>query len=136
MQQRSFVHRWAFSVDEWAVGLPGVPADSVTIEAAPGVNEASGDVFDSTTAPHPIGIGSPGVNAGRFDGNGGLTTFASQGLNLMEPNPPSASPPIVNKGDNADALDVEQFQSIIPEPATLVLLALGGLAAMRRRHRA
>ena len=31
---------------------------------------------------------------------------------------------------------MEQFQSIIPEPATLVLLALGGLAAMRRRHRA
>jgi len=97
--------RWLFSVDEHATGLPAVPAPSVTTEAAPAITEAAADIFQTDTPPGPIGSTAAGVNLGRFDGNGGLTTFASQGLNLLEPNPADAVQP--DAGDNLDAFDLE-----------------------------
>lgn len=98
--------RYLFSVDEFAVGLPGVPAPSVTTEGAFGAVEASGDAYSSTPlAPGAtIAPGALGINVGYLDGNGGLTPFLAPGLNLIEPNPPTVALP--DPGDNLDALDV------------------------------
>lgn len=97
---------YLFSVDEFAVGLPGVPAPSVTTEGAAGAGEASGDVYTSTPLlPGPIAPGALGFNVGVYDGNGGLTPFAAPGLNLLEPNPPTVGLP--DPGDNLDAVDVD-----------------------------
>ena len=50
-------HRWSFSVDEFAVGQPGVPGPSVTNEGAGGpIGEASADVYATLTLPGPTGV--------------------------------------------------------------------------------
>lgn len=102
-------HLWTFSVDEFAAGRPGVPGPSVTTE---GVNtglisgpEAAGDIYASTQAPGPVAPYA-GVNAGLFDGNGGFTPFAAQGLNLREPAVPTQNQ--IDSGDNLDAWDLDQ----------------------------
>jgi len=99
--------RWFFSVDEFAVGLPGVPLPSVTTEGAVGAMEASADVYVATTLAGAIAPpGLPGgVNAGFLDGNGGLSPFVASGLNLVEPNAPG--PGVPDPGDNLDALDID-----------------------------
>jgi len=98
--------RYMFSVDEFAIGMPGVPPTSVTTEGALGAMEASGDAYTSLPlAPGAtIAPGALGPNTGYLDGNGGLTPFAAPGLNLIEPNPPTVGLP--DPGDNLDALDV------------------------------
>jgi hypothetical protein len=96
----------AFSVDEFAVGIPGAPAfPNVTSEGAGGNREASADVFTYLgpavlTAPGPV-IG----NKGLIDGNG-LAPFGGPGLGLREPNPPAAGQPF-DQGDNLDAVDLD-----------------------------
>jgi len=98
-------HRWSFSVDEFAVGQPGVPGPSVTTEGAGGpVGEASADVYATLTLSGPTGV-AIGGNSGVFDGNGGATPFLAPGLNLFEPNPPS--PFTTDGGDNLDAWDID-----------------------------
>jgi hypothetical protein len=96
---------WTFSVDEFAVGLPGVPFPSVTTEGVLGALEASADVFFSPAPPVPA-MPAFGFNIGLFDGNGGFTPFAGPGLNLIDPNPPTPGIPL-DLGDNLDALDVD-----------------------------
>ena len=111
--QPQFLHDWSFSVDEFAVGQPAVPAPSVTSEGAfSAVGEASADIYASLTpaGPLPIGIGG---NTGIFDGNGGATPFPAPGLNLSEPNPPTPFT-AVDPGDNLDAWDIDT-----PPPAPI-----------------
>jgi len=114
---------WQFSVDEFAIGLPGKPGPSVTTEGALAVasREASADVFGSTP-PVPGPIGPPGfippavggTNIGLFDGNG-TAPFAAPGLNLVEPNAPSAGA-LPDVGDNLDAWDVDTHVSAPGDP--------------------
>jgi len=101
------LHQWYFSVDEFAVGAPGVPAPSVTTVGAAAATEASADYFLTNSAPGPLGPGAPpAVNAGAGDGDGLPITYGPA-LGLIEPNGPS---PLLlpDPGDNLDALDVDQ----------------------------
>lgn len=120
------VHGWIFSVDEWAAGQPGVPFPSVTTEGAGGATEASADIYTSATAPGPITGGPVGTNSGLFDGNGGATPFAAAGLNLREPNPPSAGAP--DQADNVDAFDMEGVAGQPGFPVYYSLDAVPGLS--------
>jgi hypothetical protein len=99
---------WYFSVDRFAVGLPGVPFPSVTTEGALVPGEAAADVYTAFVpiAPSPP---APGLNTGVYDGNGGITPFASPTLNLVEPTPVPLVPPRVfaELGDNLDGLDID-----------------------------
>lgn len=97
---------WSFSVDEFAVGVPGVPFPSVTTEGAFGATEASADIYASPAPPTPVPPGPFGFNVGIFDGNGGLSPFPAPGLNLVEPNPPTPGI-VVDLGDNVDAWDID-----------------------------
>jgi hypothetical protein len=101
----AFQHYWTFSVDEFAVGRPGVPGPSVSTEGAFGAQEAAGDIYASTLNPGPM-LPFPGVNSGLFDGNGGLTPFPAPGLNLREPTNPTVGN--IDSGDNLDAWDLDQ----------------------------
>lgn len=101
----SFQHYWTFSVDEFAVGRPGVPGPSVFTEGAFGAQEAAGDIYASTLNPGPM-LPFPGVNTGLFDGNGGFTPFPAPGLNLREPTNPTVGG--IDSGDNLDAWDMDQ----------------------------
>ena len=112
-QQQQFAARYFFSVDEFAVGIPGPPPlpPNVTTEGAAGALEAAADVYVypplgfSPMPPFPPGpvIGNTGV----YDGNGGMTPFPSPTLNLIEPNPPTPLSAMADFGDNLDALDVD-----------------------------
>jgi len=123
-----------FSVDEFAIGLPGPPPfpPNVTTEGAGpiGALEASADVYvfppGFPVPPGPIGPGPVFGNTGLYDGNGGITPFASPTLNLVEPNPPTPGMLMgPDPGDNLDALDVDtpdftavyfSLDSMFPDP--------------------
>lgn len=100
-------NQWVFSVDEFAVGAPGVPAPSVTtVGAFSPFTEASADYFDTFTGAGPLAPGAPpGANAGLADGDGLPVTYGIP-LALIEPNAPTplAFP---DPGDNLDALDFD-----------------------------
>ncbi len=109
---------WYFSVDEFAVGLPGVPGPSVTTEGAMGAQEASADIYESRGVM-PIIPAAWGWNKGLYDGNGGATPFPGPGLNLIEPNPPTFGfydPPLYDEGDNLDALEIDHHMIDIQFP--------------------
>jgi len=105
----------AFSVDEFALGIPGAPAfPNVTSEGAGGSMEASADVYTylgpaAPTAPGPV-IG----NKGRIDGNG-AGPFGGPGLGLREPNPPAFGQPF-DQGDNLDAVDLDTALNSVKGP--------------------
>jgi hypothetical protein len=107
----AFPGQWHFSVDEWAVGLPGSPLPpNVFSEGALGpAFEAAADVFvDLGLPPGPLppGVGPMG-NTAVLDGDGlpSATGFVYPGVGLAEPNPPAPGPQIF--GDNLDALDMD-----------------------------
>jgi hypothetical protein len=101
------VHQWYFSVDEFAVGAPGVPAPSVTTVGAAAATEASADYFNTASGPPPLGPGAgPGVNVGAGDGDG-LPIAYGPALNLIEPNAPTPLA-VPDPGDNLDALDIDR----------------------------
>lgn len=112
-----------FSVDEFAFGLPGIPAPSVTTEGAAGAIEASADVFASAM-PAPMVSHCPAGpvfgNVGVVDGNGlpSATPAVYPGVGLIEPNPPF--PGLPDMGDNLDALDMDST----PNAAGLVYFSL------------
>jgi hypothetical protein len=99
------VHLYAISVDEFAVGLPGLPVPSIGSEGAAGSQEASADICTTLMLPPgPVGPNPPGSHVGAFDGNG-TPPFGGPGLNLAEPNPQGLGVPDV--GDTIDALEME-----------------------------
>jgi hypothetical protein len=98
-------HHWTFSVDEFAVGRPGVPGPSVTTEGAFGATQAGSDIYRSSQSPGPF-LPYPGINTGLYDGDGGLTPFAAPGLNLREPGFPTVGS--IDDGDNLDAWDIDE----------------------------
>jgi hypothetical protein len=134
----NFVHRWNFSVDEFAGGDPASPippgGPSVFTEGALGAVEASADVF---VAPLPASFGPgagpfpappftfiPGINVQVLDGDGST----APPLGLVEPNPPtpfmgpfSATP---DPGDNVDAIDVDTFAPAPLPPGTPVFFTM------------
>lgn len=104
-----------FSVDEFAVGFPGVPAPSVTSEGAFGAVEASADVFGTLSPAPPMAHCPAGPifgNVGMVDGNGlpSLTPAVYPGTGLIEANPPTVGA-IPDPGDNLDALDMDSAQN-------------------------
>jgi hypothetical protein len=120
-QQQPFAWSYYFSVDEFAVGIPGPPPPplppNVTTEGAFGLMEASADVYvypptPGFFPPPPFPPGPVFGNTGVYDGNGGITPFPSPTLNLIEPNPPT---PLTfmgpDLGDNLDGLDVDDSPS-------------------------
>jgi hypothetical protein len=99
--------RFFFSVDEWALGIPGTPAPpAVWTEGALGpAFEASADVFNYLGPPGPMAPGPVFGNTGVVDGNGlpSVTGFVYPGVGLIEPNPAGPGP---DRGDNLDAVDM------------------------------
>ncbi len=99
--------QWFFSVDEFAVGLPGVAIPpNVTTEGAAGAMEASADIYTDVGLPlgplPPLGIGG---NTGFLDGDG-MFPFGAPGYGLIEPNPPTPGV-FPDPGDNLDAVDID-----------------------------
>ena len=94
--------RLFFSVDEFAIGVPGPSPPDVASEASLGVEEASADVFEFLGSVAPTPPGPVLGNTAFIDGDG---SFVLPGLGLFEPNPPTFGLP--DDGDNLDALDLE-----------------------------
>ncbi len=108
---KDFGDRLYFSVDEFAVGIPGAPvAPNVTSEGASlsASMEASADVFiylGPKVATAPPDLSSLPGNMDVIDGDG-MAPFGGPGSGLIEPNPPSVTS-IPDSGDNLDALDLD-----------------------------
>ncbi|MCA8959325.1 MAG: hypothetical protein KDC38_02380 [Planctomycetes bacterium] len=110
---------WAFSVDEFAVGLqgpipplpPNVSTEGAALFPAPAPYEASADVFLFFPSPAwPPGIAPvppfavPPGNFDALDGDG-TVPVGPFGLGMIEPNMPAPGP--LDMGDNLDAVDVD-----------------------------
>ena len=104
-------HALLFSVDEWAIGIPGLPAAPDVQGEAP-VGDASADLMvDWGLAPGPLApfaAPAPGHVAvvdgdGMPSGSGALY----RGLGLVEPNAPAAGVP--DGGSNLDAVVLGPF---------------------------
>jgi len=105
----------AFSVDEFAVGIPGAPAfPNVTSEGAGGSLEASADIFTYLGPAVPTLPGPVIGNKGLIDGDG-VGPFGGPGLGLREPNPPAPGQPF-DQGDNLDAVDLDTALSDVKGP--------------------
>ena len=117
-----------FSVDEFAVGIPGAPTSpwppNVTTEGAAGATEASADIYSEVGArrfnnpfltlpwpPFPAGVGNMLVADG--DGMVGAIPWPLA-IGLVEPNPPNVGPG--DPGDNLDAIDVDTTAQDVPGP--------------------
>ena len=95
---------FVFSVDEFAVGLPGGAAPNVFSEGAFGSLEAAADIFRYLGAGVPTPPGMSAGNSAIVDGDG-LFPSGLPGLGLIEPNPPTPLS-LPDPGDNLDALDM------------------------------
>lgn len=112
--------QWYFSVDEFAMGLPGAPvAPNVTSEGAAGAMEASADVYTGLVPPGPVPPFGVFGNTGLLDGNG-MPPFGGPGLGLIEPNPPTPGTPF-DPGDNLDAVNIDTTVVDIGGPVFLSL---------------
>jgi len=102
-------HELFFSVDEFAMGLPGLlPAPNVTSEGTfAGVFEASADVFAYLGPMGPIPPGAVFGNTAIIDGNAlpSLSGAVYPGTGLIEPNAPTPGG-LPDPGDNLDAVDI------------------------------
>lgn len=99
-----------FSVDEWAVGIPGAPFSPTVADEAT-VGDISADVFVDVgflmPPPFPPFAGGFPGNHADVDGDGRPqfpTYWAYPGTGLIEPNAPGLPPDL---GDNLDAVDVD-----------------------------
>ena len=98
---------YAFSTDEFAVGMPpNFPAD-LTTESP--VGDSSADVWITAFVPPPGPVPpSPGLapHTGMIDGDGLLSAsgFLYPGTGLLEPNLPGLPPDL---GDTLDAMDLQ-----------------------------
>ena len=106
--------RWVFSVDEFAIGIPGTPLPPAVWTEGP-FGSACADVFEALgipvgpLAPPP----GPGMgNTGIIDGNGlfSPTGGSYPGVGLIEPRPAF----IFVGGDNLDAVDVDTPPGVVP----------------------
>lgn len=98
---------WAFSVDEFAAGIPGTPLPPNVVSEGPGggVIEAGSDVFMSLALPPaPVPPGPISGNRDIVDGNGFASPIGVPGVGIIEPRPPMFGPG-PRPGDNIDALD-------------------------------
>lgn len=94
---------YVFSVDEFAIGLPG---SAVRVEGALGNQEASADTFiieKPTPLPAPPGV--LGTNYAFTDGDG-VAPSGQPGVGLIEPNAPTVGS-VPDLGDNLDAVDFD-----------------------------
>jgi hypothetical protein len=105
-------HGWnvVFSVDEFAMGIPGAPAfPNVTSEGMLGpAFEASADVFAYLGPFGPVAPVAPIFgNTGIVDGDAlpSATGAVYPGTGLIEPNPPTPGG-LLDPGDNLDAVDM------------------------------
>lgn len=101
---------WVFSVDEFAVGIPGLPlAPNMRSEGTFfGVFDASADTFQSLgLPPSPVPFGLFVGNSGWIDGNGlpSVSGAVYPGVGVFEMRPPMVGPG-PRPGDNIDALDI------------------------------
>ncbi len=99
-------HTYEFSVDEFAVGIPGSPLAPNVLSEAP-CGDSAADVFGDLGQPGAaIGM-IPGGNTGMIDGNGvaSCTGAVYPGFGLREPNMPG--PVTVVDGDDVDAYDFQ-----------------------------
>ena len=111
-----------FSVDEFAVGIPGAsPAPDVTSEGATGAGEASADVFRYLGPYPPAAVGPVFGNVDVLDGNG-MAPFGGPGTGLIEPNPPTVG----NAQDPGDNLDAVDMNSTYNDVAGLIYFSLDG----------
>ncbi len=94
-----------FSVDEFAIGIPGPMPPDVFTEGIAGSMEASADTFVTTPAPWLVPPGFFGFNIAATDGDG-FAPSGAPGIGLIEPNPPTPGM-LPDHGDNLDALDVD-----------------------------
>lgn len=102
---------WAFSVDEFSVGIAGIPIPpNVFTSGAAGAAEASADIFvDVGTGSGPFCVPVAGVgNTTLIDANGLAPPAGYPGLMgppFLEPNFPIAGVP--DMGADIDALDID-----------------------------
>ena len=101
-----------FSVDEWAIGLPGPAPPNVFTEGAFGAAEASADVFAYLGLAIPTPPGPVIGNTAVVDGDG-VASFGGPGSGLIEPNPPLPGP---DSGDNLDAVDLDTTLADVTGP--------------------
>lgn len=105
---RDHGNEFLFSVDEFAVGIPGSPVPPNVFTEGPmmgGPAEASADVFKYTGGPVPAFVPVPVIgNTAVVDGNG-IPPSGMRGVGLIEPNPPFPGIPF-DPGDNLDAVDM------------------------------
>lgn len=100
---------YAFSVDEFAIGLEGT---AVRLEGALGAKEASADTF-ITRKPDPLPatqtLGTNEFFTDGMDSMGGVNSEPTVGL--IEPNAPTVgsggAPGAIDAGDNLDAVDFD-----------------------------
>lgn len=98
-----------FSVDEFAAGIPGLPAPPNLMTEVP-AGDASADALLNSTplppAPLPP-IAGIGGHIGTIDGDGFVSGsgYVYPGWGLIEPNPPIGGAGVF--GDNVDALNLE-----------------------------
>lgn len=99
---------WAFSVDEFAGGIPGAgPGPDVWTEGSTMNQEAAADIFaDLVIGPGPFPPGPVVPDLAIFDGNG-VPPHGGTGYGLLEPIPPLPGV-IPEVGDNIDSLDIDQ----------------------------
>ena len=95
---------FVFSVDEFAIGIPGGPGPDVFSEGALGNQQAAADVFRYLGPGVPTPPVMPVGNSAMIDGDG-LMPSGLPGLGLIEPNPPTPLS-LPDPGDNLDAMDL------------------------------
>lgn len=114
-------HRFFFSVDFRARGIPGPAAGpSVRSEAGP-IGDAAGDVMGDLglaagpLPPPTLPLVLPAGNVGILDGNGlsSASGFAYPGLGIVEPALPAALGALT--GDDLNALDLRGAPAGVPE---------------------
>ena len=99
---------YVFSVDEWAVGIPGSPLAPNVLSESP-VGDSAADIFEALGLPGgPLPPGGPAGNSGIIDGNGLVSGSGGiyPGLGLIEPTFPFFGPG-PRPGDNVDALEMD-----------------------------
>lgn len=109
-----------FSVDEFSVGIAGIPLPPNVFTEGPlgGPAEASADVFRYLGGPVPVLAPPPPIpvfgNRAIVDGDG-MPPSGMPGVGLIEPNPPTLGV-TPDPGDNLDAVDMNTTMNDVMGP--------------------